>query len=342
MHALDWAALLTAGVTAVMLSQTSFGATIQKSMLRLAGATLGGALGIATIVIAMPNIESIGALLLVAAPGLGIAAWLAAGSSGISYVGFQTGLAFALCVTDPVGPTIDLATGRDRVLGIMVGVLVMLLINAVVWPARGRLAMWSALARALRSLAALSRLAPETRDYPGQLQRAVRLRSGIYQELAATLRLRDEAALEPDALESQAERERVTQLTVHAQAVFLADLALIRHRLAPGFPTLSAPMQDAMREIDASVGGTLKELAERLEGGPLGPLPNLEERLAAFEALIPMGTSAAAEAAVRDHGAIARTLVHEVDQLRQSMDGVRTPWTREIGQPRLVPHPGQS
>jgi uncharacterized membrane protein YccC len=101
MHALSWGALVTAGVSAVLVSQTSLGAIVQKSMLRLGGAVLGGALGIATIVVAMPNLQSLGSLLIVAGLGFLVAGRIAVGSSRISYLGLQTGMAFAMCVTDP-------------------------------------------------------------------------------------------------------------------------------------------------------------------------------------------------------------------------------------------------
>jgi len=328
MHALNWGALVTAGVTAVLVSQTSLGAIVQKSMLRLGGAVLGGALGIATIVVVMPNLQSLGSLLIVAGLGFLVSAWITVGSSRISYLGLQTGMAFAMCVTDPRGPTTDLTTGRDRVLGILVGVLAMLLVNGTLWPARARLAMWSRLPRALRALAGLARLAPETRAYPAQLQSAVRFRSSVYTELSATLRLSAESTLEPDAALAETEREWVSRLTVQTQAVFLALLALIRHRVAPGFPILPAPVQEAMRELDDGVARMLETLADRLERRPAEALPDLTQRLAALEALIPRGEQTltahdgaiAVRVAERDHTAIARGLVREVTALQESID----------------------
>ena len=328
MHALNWAALITAGVTAVLVSQTSLGAIVQKSLLRLGGAVLGGALGIATIVVAMPNIQNLGSLLIVAGLGFFLAAWIAVGSSRISYLGLQTGMAFAMCVTDPRGPTTDLTIGRDRVLGILVGVLAMLLVNGTLWPARARLAMWSRLPRALRALAGLARLAPETREYPAQLGSAVRLRSAVYTEPSATLRLSMESTLEPDAALAETEREWVSRMTVQTQAVFLALLALIRHRVAPGFPILPAPVQEAMRELDDEVAKTLETLADRLERRPAEALPDLMRCLADLDALIPREeqTPAARHGAIavrvaeRDHTAIARGLVREVAALQESID----------------------
>jgi multidrug resistance protein MdtO len=328
LHALDWSAMLTAGVSIVLVAQASLGATIQKSLLRLGGAALGGALGIAAIVIAMPNIESLGALALVSSVGFAIAGWIMAGSARISYMGFQVGLAFSMCVTDTAGPTTDLSTPRDRVIGVLIGVLILLLVDVALWPARARLAMWPALAGALRSIAGLARMAPEARNYGAQLNAAVRLRSGVYRQLAATLRLSGESALEPDAGEAAAERDSMARLIAHGQAVFLALLALIRHRLSSEFPSLPPPVETAMHQLDHSVADTLEALADRVDRRPVPDLPDLHSPLAALEALVPpvaepvaspRDTAVIAAVAERDHVAIARNLVHEVLLLREAV-----------------------
>jgi multidrug resistance protein MdtO len=324
MHALHWSALVTGAITAVLISQTSFGATVQKSMLRLGGASLGGVLGMAVIIVAMPNMENLGSLLVVAALGFGAAAWIMAGSPRISYMGLQTGMAFAMCVTDPTAPTTNLAIARDRVLGILIGVLVMMVVDAVLWPARARLAMRPAIARSLRSIAGLARVVPEMEEYTTRLRTALRLRSAVYGDLAATLRISDESTFEPDAetAEARDDRQRIARLVAHAQAVFLSLLGLIRHRLSPAFPALPAAVQEEMRALDGEVGVTLDGLADLVERGRCGSLPDLAARLAAVEADVeatmaaPTGTAAVA---ARDHAAIARELVHQVTLLREAL-----------------------
>jgi multidrug resistance protein MdtO len=327
MSALHWPAMVTAGVTAVIVSLGSLGAILQKSLLRIGGATVGGALGIAAIVMVMPNLTTLGGLLIVCAIGFALAAWVTVGSARISYMGLQIGMAFAICVTDPSGPTTDLLPARDRVLGIIIGVLVMLLVNSALWPARARLAMWSPLGRALRALAEMARSTPQLREYESQLQRAVRLRSAVYGELAAGLRLSAEAAIELDAAESRLEREHVGRLTAQAQTVFLSLLALMRHRLDPSFPILPAPLREAARALDHGVGEVMDSLADRLDGRPARPLPDLARLLDDADALVPLDDGAAARdhaAAVRiverDHVAIAATLVREVDVLQADVD----------------------
>ena len=134
--------------------------------------------------------------------------------------------------------------------------------------------------------------------------------------------------MEPDADLAEVEREWVSRLTVQTQAVFLALLALIRHRVAPGFPILPAPVQEAMRDLDDGVATVLDALANRLERLPAGRLPDLTRRLSALEVLIPAEEPTVAtydgaigvRVAERDHTAIARGLVREVVALQESID----------------------
>jgi len=330
LHALNWGALVTAGVTAIIVTQTSFGATVQKSALRLAGTVFGAALGIAVVVIAMPNLETAAGLLVVAGIGFGIAAWITAGSSRISYMGLQTGMAFAFAATDPAGPTTDLIPARDRVLGILVGVLAMLLVNATLWPVRARLTMWSALGRALRSIAGLARVAPATGQHGAPLDRAIRLRSAVYLDLSAALRLSTESAAELDARESEPERQMMSRVVGHAQSVFLSVLALIRHRLSPGFPALPAVIGTLRRDFASAIADILEALADGLGAGA-PPIPDLPARLAALDAAIQSvdeepalyDSSPAARVAERDHVAIARDLLQQVAALAEAVDAAR-------------------
>ena len=98
------------------------------------GCLLGAAAGIAAIVYLIPSITSIGALMIVVFLGALVSAWVAAGSPRISYAGFQIAFAFFLCVIQGAGPSFDLTTARDRVIGILLGNMVVYVIFANIWP----------------------------------------------------------------------------------------------------------------------------------------------------------------------------------------------------------------
>jgi multidrug resistance protein MdtO len=62
------------------------------------------------------------------------AAWVAVGDEKIAYAGYQAAFAFFLCVLQGSAPAFDVATARDRVIGILIGILVCYLMFVTVWP----------------------------------------------------------------------------------------------------------------------------------------------------------------------------------------------------------------
>src|SRR5262249_40903488 len=159
-----------------------------KELLRLAGAVLGGLLGVLAIVVAMPNLESLASLLVVVAIGSGIAAWITSGSARTSYAGIQTGFAFGLCVMDTPGTAVNLLPARDRVVGVLVGIVVTGAVFRALGAALASVQMRDAMAQTLRGLAALARVGVTGLDRIDP-QPARGHRWAVYQSIATTLRL---------------------------------------------------------------------------------------------------------------------------------------------------------
>ena len=143
----------------------------------------------------MPNVETLAWLL----PALGacfwVGAWLMAGSSRIAYAGVQLCYAFAIATFHAFGPTVDLAPATNRVLGVLLGIVVMGVVFECVWPVRASRVMRPALGAALRSMAGLAEITRAEGGYAAEVSRAARHRLAIYRDLATVLRLREEAAL---------------------------------------------------------------------------------------------------------------------------------------------------
>ena len=131
---LDWPGIHTCFLTCYIVSLETTAETIEKLTLRISGCLIGTAAGYAAIVFLTPSLTSIGDLLAVVFVGTFASAWVAAGSPRISYAGFQIAFAFLLCAIQGAGPSFDLVTARDRIIGVLFGILVVYLVFASIWP----------------------------------------------------------------------------------------------------------------------------------------------------------------------------------------------------------------
>jgi multidrug resistance protein MdtO len=275
---LAWPGLSTSVWTALLVSQSTLGASVQKAILRVAGACIGGLLGLGTILCVMPNIDNLGPLLLVVTVCAGLAAWVAAGSARTSYVGVQMGLAFALCVLNEPYPTTNLVPPRDRVIGVLLGVGVWAFVNGLMGSVHARTAMRRSVAATLRSLAGLARVGLRGEPALAALAPAMGWRWGVYQNLTTTLRLHDEAKFEwvSDPEEAEAERDLVARVVSDAEAVFLALLALVHHRLSGHLVSSPPPIHEPLQDLAHAIISRLEALANRIQGRSEGTSPALE------------------------------------------------------------------
>ncbi|WP_129678523.1 FUSC family protein [Klebsiella variicola] len=105
------------------------------------------------IVFVQPWTDSLSGLLAMSLPVLALAAWIAAGSERIAYAGIQIGFTFALAFLSWFGPLTNLTELRDRVLGILLGVLVSSIVHLYLWPDSEAPQLKSRLAALYRRLA---------------------------------------------------------------------------------------------------------------------------------------------------------------------------------------------
>src|SRR5712671_6662523 len=157
---LDWSGIHTAMLTCFLVALDGAGATIHRLTLRIAGAVVGAGLGIAAIVFVLPHLETVGGLALLVAAVTLLAAWIGTARETISYAGWQIAFAFYLTVLQGFSRTSKMVVGRDRVIGILLGNLIMSLVFTTLWPVWSGTAIRRALGRAVQSLADALRLEP--------------------------------------------------------------------------------------------------------------------------------------------------------------------------------------
>ena len=192
----DWPGISTAVPTCFVVAMGSMGETIHKMWLRIAGALIGGLAAGLCIVYLLPHMTDIGQLCLLVAAASAIFAWVATSSDRLSYMGMQMALAFLLGMLQGYGPNTSLTVLWDRVVGILLGNLLMSIVFSVVWPISALDRARAAIAQALRALGNLMRDAVHPPDQ-------CTARRGAETDRSAAVHvgcgIRDEAAAGPRA-----------------------------------------------------------------------------------------------------------------------------------------------
>jgi multidrug resistance protein MdtO len=266
---LDWPGIRTAFITCCFVALESTGATIRKSTLRLAGCALGGALGFLSIVYLIPHMVSIVSLALLTAAGSALAGWIAAGSERVSYAGLQMALAFCMCIYQGFAPDIQFHTIRDRLVGIVLGIIVSSVVFRYVWPESAIAKMRVVLARMLHGLAQFVRI-PAIFPLPeAERAAAEKLRGDLAANLNGILGLSELAALE--ATGSPAgdgiSPERARKITEGAQEIYLTAAILAGETGLEAWSRLDAAAQSADLASRSAVSERLRQEADAIEAG---------------------------------------------------------------------------
>jgi len=266
-ESLGWPGLNTAIPTCLVAAQTSLGADYRLSILRLSGAALGGLCAYFYVLVFQSQFETIAGFALATAPFWALAAWISSGSERIAYLGRQVGFSFAMFVLHDFGPATDLYLPRDRVLGILLGFIVMGVIDYALWPRRSIV-----LARH-HSVAALHTLAKFTTRLPDLsliLKHTLPLRLSAEKDLAVAQDLVAHAVLEPDAGLNHKVHERTALRAIINAAGNLSSLLQIRrrYRLLSGqqFSSFPDELQLHSRTFDAALASALENAALVLQG----------------------------------------------------------------------------
>ncbi|MGE9289647.1 MAG: TolC family protein, partial [Puniceicoccales bacterium] len=106
------------------------------SWMRITGACIGAALALIAAIWIIPLSSSIWILFVVVGTGSAIAAWVSLSSPRIYYAGRQIALAQFMLISHSFGPSTDLSVLTDRLLGIILGNIMMALSYKYLWPTK--------------------------------------------------------------------------------------------------------------------------------------------------------------------------------------------------------------
>ena len=263
---LDWPAIHTCVVTCFFVSLGSLGESLHKAALRIAGALIGGALGIGTILLLMPVMTDLGDLLLAVGAVTLLAGWVACGSERISYAGWQIGIAYYLTVLQGYGPTLDMQTARDRVIGILLGNVIVLVVFSTIWPVRVAQPVRRQVALAIAKIGELTLLRHDVPPEDPGSQPA--LQAGFISAIGGARALLANAAYEPAGTRRPIDPGVLADLEV----VMLMVTVIHRLNTEPAWHEAAQTARQAALSYDGALAGWLDDCATWVRSGNGGPV----------------------------------------------------------------------
>lgn len=130
----DWQGIHTAMITCYVASLGTTAETLHKLTLRIIGCLIGAFLGMLCLLFLMVHINDIGSLLFVVFVVSWVSAWVFTGPERISYAGIQIAFAFYLVLLHGFGPSYDFDAAWDRIVGVLMGNIMMYLFFTRLWP----------------------------------------------------------------------------------------------------------------------------------------------------------------------------------------------------------------
>jgi len=281
----DWPGIATSVVTCFITALSTVGASKQKLFGRLAGAFVGGALGIASLIFLLPSIYSIAGFSLLIAAGTAFCAWFATASPRISYFGLQMAVGFFLTLLQGFEEGTSLVAPRDRLVGVLLSGVVMGVVFDRLWPISATREMLRELVGALRNMGMLCALLAEEDSGLSEAKIAL-LKESISAELANAHTHADSIKFEFGAGRERnlALRENALRWKSLARTLYLVELSLgsyIRQQNAQS--RLPPPLRLAMDHFCLTAADILRVLADHIEGRKPTIAPDLQAALVRVE-----------------------------------------------------------
>jgi multidrug resistance protein MdtO len=310
----DYPGISTSLLTCLVVSLSTIGASNQKGILRIGGAVVGGLIGMIALIYLFPNVETFSGFLLIFAAGTAVAGWLNFGSPRISYAGNQLGLAFYIAVLH-FGPSLNLTSIRDRMIGIAFGLIVFGIVEHLLWPVRAANTLHANVAELMHLLAELARTEASSEVEAFASKDATSWRRQISIKVEEIQRLIESSKFESSTF-------KVSEIQKHigdAQIVFTLLIALARQRLDVTKPDV---VRMAASKVDNAIATAILALETYVTSGSRPALPNLEGEVDMFErsnAGMDALHTTAADPRLVERLAIYRALVAAINRLSAAM-----------------------
>lgn len=254
--ATDWSGIHTIMLSCLVVAQPGLGNTQRKIILRLVGAAAGSLFALVSIVYLTPRIDTLFGLLCVVLPVLALSSWISAGPENVSYAGVQIMFTFALATLETFGPVTGLTEVRDRIVGIILGIIVAGLIHTLIRPEREGGVM-------LQHLGALFN---EARGWPGSTASHHQTRQKVATGLAECEDIAARVALEPTWFSAEGSHDQLHQ---HALSILNAVKSIIFYIDRLSFEKEHLTNKEPASEFISAIQGNMDRISGVLNGRPV-------------------------------------------------------------------------
>jgi multidrug resistance protein MdtO len=265
--ALDWPGISTAVTTCILTALSTIGSSRQKQVLRIGGAMVGGfVFGLGSQIFILPYIDSITGLTILFACATAVSAYVATSSTRLSYAGLQMAFAFYLINVTDFSISLDLTIGRDRAVGVLLGITMMWIVFERLKPTSAGEQMVRSFAKSVRLVAAIL-----SGSFIGEGGKGV---LWIRQQRDQLSRIFDEVHAEADAVLFEtgknrpghmAARDRIRRWQTTLRTFYVMELPLMQMRLYGDRTAVSTAHRAIEARFRKCCSESLIQMAERLE-----------------------------------------------------------------------------
>jgi len=286
-NALDWPGTSISVLTCIITALTTIGTSVQKQFSRLAGFTIGSLIiGIPAQIFIFPNIDTIFGFTLFFAACTALAAWFATSSPRLSFVGLQIALAFYFITLLEFQIPTDLTITRDRLLGVLIGILAMGFIFDRFGTKSDVEAVRKQFSQILRLLARLAVCSTE-HDRSGVMPEFQRLNSQINDSFINIASLWDSVQFElgyrPNHEKDIIERKSMQRAHPFLRWIYVLELSLVGYRDRMGNESaLTQQQNEVLNLFLQDYSNSLTNMAawrEHKSQGAPAPIDDIAQRL---------------------------------------------------------------
>jgi multidrug resistance protein MdtO len=275
--AIEWPGLSTSMATCIITALSTIGSSRQKQFLRLVGTFIGGFIfGMGAQVFVLPYLDSITGFTLLFMVVTAISSWIATASARISYIGVQCALAFYLVNLQEFTIQTSLSIARDRVFGVLLGLMCMWLIYDRLWVRDALKEMQTVFARNLEMFAELAEQLLE-KDQVRAMQRIRQLRDQLNDGFQAVSAQADAVLFEfgPSRPRKLQIREEIRRWQPSIRTLLQVQVTSAQYLVRKPLTHLPQSIAEAGVAFEKDIALVMRAMASEVNGKPVDAVPDI-------------------------------------------------------------------